>query len=68
MPAFKDCALVSSVLMKVLHLIPRVPLRLLDSALENKHLLLLGWELGLLVAQGCFYSFEDFNVILDECQ
>lgn len=68
MPAFEDCTLVSSVLVKVLHFIPRMPLRLLNAALENEHLLLLGRKLSLLVTQGCFYSFEYLDVVLNECQ
>jgi hypothetical protein len=68
MPAFQDCALVSSVLVKVLHFIPRMPLSLLNAALEDEYLLLLSRKLSLLIAQGCFYSFEYLNVVLSGCQ
>lgn len=67
MPTFQNCALISSVLMKALHLISRVSLSLLNATLENEYLLLLGGEFILLVAQGCFYSFEYLDVVLDKC-
>lgn len=64
MPTLQDGTLITTVLMKVLHLVPCMPLSLLNATLENEYLLLLGGELALLVTQGRFYPLEYLNIVL----
>lgn len=64
MAALEDRALVPAVLMKILHLVPRVTLRLLNTTPEDKDLLLLRGKLMLLIAERGFYSLEYFDVVL----
>lgn len=64
LPALQDCAPVASVSMEVLHLVPCFPLRLLDTSLENKHLVLFSGVRCLRVTKRSLYPLEDLHIIL----
>lgn len=63
-PALEDCALLASVLMEVLHFVPRVPLGFLYTRLENEHFFLLRGVFLLLLPESSLYPLENFHVVL----
>lgn len=57
-----------SVCVEVLHLVFGMPLRFLDTGLEDHHLLPFSRILGLLFTESKFDPLEHFDVILQLCQ
>lgn len=63
-PALQHCTLFTPVCVEILHLVPGVPLCLLDTGLEDEYLVLFGRIFRLLIPESSFYPLENFHIIL----
>lgn len=63
-PTLQHRTLFAPIRVEILHLVPCVPLRLLDTRLEYKYLVLFRRILRLLIAERSLYPLENFHIVL----